>query len=122
MLKGCLVAESLRVGSALDGIPLRVTRVWRGVAATATAEQPPVWTLMDFEVPVAEADRLATALAGCLAPTGGWYADFSTPTETFVVFAGRVFRYQRGDTAGRAAAQAHARSVGVPEPQLDWSD
>lgn len=38
------------------------------------------------------------------------------------LFPGKVFRYPRGDQAGRAEAQAHGRSVGVPEPQLDWTD
>jgi hypothetical protein len=34
--------------------------------------------------------------------------------------SGRVFRYPRGDSAGRAQAAAYGRSVGVPENQLDW--
>jgi len=42
--------------------------------------------------------------------------------ETFVVFADRIFRYRRGDPAGRAAAERHGRSVGVPEAQLDWPE
>jgi hypothetical protein len=33
-----------------------------------------------------------------------------------------VFRYQRGDRSGRARAAQYARTVGVPEAQLDWSD
>ena len=51
--------------------------------------------------------------------TGGWYCDFRNDTETFVVFAGRTFHY-RGDEPGRAAVAEYARSVGVPEEQLDW--
>jgi hypothetical protein len=50
----------------------------------------------------------------------GWYADLHTDRESFVVFSGRVFRYPRGDAAGRAEAEAHARDRGVPEAQLDW--
>jgi len=38
----------------------------------------------------------------------GWYADLHTVDESFVVFAGRVFRYPIGDWEGRAAAEAHA--------------
>jgi hypothetical protein len=52
----------------------------------------------------------------------GWYVNFSSASETFVVYHGHVFRYPRGDAAGRAAAQAHGRAVGVPESQLDWTD
>ncbi len=31
-------------------------------------------------------------------------------------------RYPHGNRAGREEALAHGRSVGVPEPQLDWTD
>ncbi len=51
---------------------------------------------------------------------GGWYTDFTRGDETFVIFAGRVFRYRRGDEAGRERARAHGRAVGVPVRQLDW--
>jgi hypothetical protein len=47
-----------------------------------------------------------------------WNSDI----EGTVVFPGKVFRYPRGDQAGREEAKAHGRSVGVPEPQLDWTD
>ena len=53
---------------------------------------------------------------------GGWYCDFRSPSETFVVFAGRVLRYPRGEKDGRAEAEAYARSGGVPESQLDWPE
>ena len=53
--------------------------------------------------------------------TATWYANFQSATEAYVVFAGQVFRYPRGDAAGRARAQAHGRLLGIPEPQLDWT-
>jgi hypothetical protein len=54
--------------------------------------------------------------------SNGWYADFSVGDERVVVFAGQVFRYRRGDKAGRAEAVAYGRSVGTPEHQLDWEE
>jgi hypothetical protein len=50
----------------------------------------------------------------------GWYADLRTGERSFVVYAGRVFAYDRGDAAGRAAAEEYGRARGVPEEQLDW--
>ena len=50
----------------------------------------------------------------------GWYADLHTEHESFVVFAGRVFRYRSDDAAARAQAEAYARARGVPDAQLDW--
>ncbi|MCW2865625.1 MAG: hypothetical protein JWP48_7333 [Actinoallomurus sp.] len=120
MLTGVLIAESLHVGSALSAVPLRVTEIRRIEASGATVDQPRYWTLVDFQAAETDAERLADALAGCLQPTGGWYADFKTDTDAFVVFAGRVFRYRRGES--REHIEEYARSVGVPEHQLDWED
>lgn len=123
MLKGALLAESLRVGASLDLPGLIVTRVARSdVSGSATADQPSVWTLLEFEAVDEVADQLADALAGSLLAEGGWYANFTVGDEHVVVFADRVFRHQRGDRSRRAEAEAYARQVGVPEHQMDWGE
>ena len=86
------------------------------------AGQPLTWTFVEFETSDGEADQLAGALEQALVRECGWYCDFRNDRETFVVFAGRTFRYQRGDESGRNAAAEYARSVGVPESQLDWPE
>jgi len=120
MIVGGLIAESMRVGSMLEGVTLRVTKVSRADVGDVDAGQPRTWTFLDFEADDDDAARLARALEGALERSGGWYCDFRNDTETFVVFAGRTFRYARCDEPGRAAVAAYARSVGVPEEQLDW--
>ena len=62
---------------------------------------------------------LIVELAGAL-DAFGWYVDFHTAEESFVVLAGRVWRYRTGDAAARAEVEAYARSRGVPDAQLDW--
>jgi hypothetical protein len=57
-----------------------------------------------------------------LRPGDGWYAEFTVGEDHVVAFAGKTFRYRRGDTAARAEAVAYGRSVGTPEHQLDWGD
>jgi hypothetical protein len=118
-ISGTLIVESMRVGSVLDG-GLHVTKISRAEAGDVDAGQPRTWTFLEFDAPDDDADRLSRALEGVLEHRGGWYCDFRTDEETFVVFAGRTFRYRRGDAAGRAAAADYGRSVGVPEAQLDW--
>ena len=121
MIKGALIAESLRPGTAIEGIPLVVRKLYRFTPPNVTSEQPPIWTVLEFEATEDHADDLATALTGILAAPG-WYCDFASPSERFVVFPGRFFRYPRGDKAGRAEAQSYGRSVGVPKAQLDWPE
>jgi hypothetical protein len=123
MLKGTLLAESLRIGASLDVAGLRVTRLSRhDVSASTSAAQPPVWTFLDFEADDDVADPLAQSLAGALLANGGWYADFTVGDDHVVVFAGKIFRYRRDDQTGRAAAVEYGRTVGVPDHQLDWTD
>ena len=123
MLTGVLIGESLRVGAKLGGgLPLRLNWVTSMEASQdAAADQPARWSVLEFEAEEQAARELAAALARCL-DTGPWYANFNTADEAYVVFADRVFHYRRGDRSGRARAAQYARTVGVPEAQLDWSD
>src|SRR6266478_4865723 len=99
---------------------MRVSR--RDVSASVSATQPPVWTFLEFQADDMTAGPLAEALARSLLTEGGWYADFRAADDHVVVFAGKIFRYQRGDQDGRAEAMDYGRAMGVPEHQLDWPD
>ncbi len=122
---GVLIAESLRAGgTSLKGFTLTVGQIERVSPKDISPWQrsvaiPGTWTLLHFEAEDEDLERLAEALAGSLENVG-WYADFHTETETFVVIAGRVFRYASGDGVGRAEAEGYARGHGVPETQIDW--
>jgi hypothetical protein len=120
MLRGAIVAESLRLGAVMDAVPLIVHKLERIDAGVD--EQPPHWTLLWFEVADADADRLAQELSNALDARGGWYADFHSDSDVTVVFSGRIFRYRRGDESERAKVADYARSVGVPDQQLDWAE
>jgi hypothetical protein len=121
MIEGTLIAESLRVGTNLENLRLTVRKISRHRQDDTTPGEPEIWTLLEFEAGEADADDLAQTFAGALdyQPVA-WYADFRSPAETFVVFPGRIFRYPRGDHAGRAEAEAHGRQLAIPESQLDW--
>lgn len=118
MYDGVLILESLKVGTVLADVPLVVRKVSRVEVGGTSAEQPAVWSLLEFSA--AAGERLAEVLADVLdAP--GWYVDFRDERETFVVFPGRVFRYPRGDDAAREEAKEFGRGLRIPEAQLDWA-
>jgi hypothetical protein len=124
MATGTLISESIRPGATLDGVPLTVRKIQRVEPDNISDEQraagiPSRWTLLFFEVADDAAPALADALAGIL-DEPGWYVDFHTADESFVVFRGAAFRYEEGDAEGRAEAEAHARAHGVPDAQIDW--
>jgi hypothetical protein len=117
---GVLIAESISKEHSLDGLNLQLRKISRADAGDVKAGQPLTWTFIEFEVDEDHVAGLAHALSRSLEVSGGWYCDFRTNDETFVVFADRIFRYPRGQEGGRAEAEAYGRSVGVPEAQLDW--
>lgn len=117
MIKGTLIAESMRAGSSLTGVRLVV----REVSRNAVTDQPGIWTAIEFEAGDSDADGLARDFAA-LMDEPGWYVNYSSASETFVVYHDRIFRYPRGDEAGRAEAAAWGRAHGVPEDQLDWPE
>ncbi len=120
MIEGTLITESLRVGTNLQDLQLAVRKISRYRAQGTTPDQPAIWTVLEFEAEEACAGELARAFADVL-DQPGWYVNFESPAESFVVFPGRIFRYPRGDQAGRAQAQAHGRRLAIPESQLDWT-
>jgi hypothetical protein len=123
MVQGTLIAESLGLHQPLDTRMLTIESVRRvGPLEGVAVGQPAVWTFVEFSGDDAHASSLADALAGALDPAERWYCDFRTDAETWVVFAGAVFCYPRGDAPGRAGAVAHARALGVPEAQIDWPE
>jgi hypothetical protein len=121
VIRGAVIAESLKSGATISGFDMRILRMARFEVPGAAEHQPATWTMVEFEAPDAVSEPLAQALADSLVEPG-WYADWKNDQQITVVFPGKVFHYRHGDTEGRAAAQAHGRLVGVPEAQLDWTD
>ena len=120
MLTGVVIAESLHTDAQLDGKVINIARVTRVAVEDAGNGQPPVWTLLEFEADEAHTESLAEQLAAALDATGACYVDFHSADQSFIVFAGNVVRYRRGEADGRREAERYARSIGVPDSQLDW--
>jgi hypothetical protein len=118
---GTLIAESLRPGRPL-AVALTVHEIRRQQLVGGPPSQPPIWTFVEVELADDDAGAAADAIAACLDPVGGWYCDLHTAADTIVVFPGRVVRYRAGDPDGRRDAEDHARSLGIPEEQIDWPE
>jgi|SRR5579875_1180656 len=120
VIEGTLIVESLRTGTSLENLTLTVRRISRYQIQAPAPGQPGIWCALDFEADDGAAEELAHTFAGVL-DRPGWYVNFQSPAESFIVFPDRIFCYPRGDQAGRAEAQAHGRLLGIPDPQLDWT-
>jgi hypothetical protein len=121
VINGYVLAESIRPGARLEGLDLRLTKVERYRVSDAAPDQPQTWTTIEFETDE-DPERLAEALAAILDDEPSrWYTDFASGGTKYVIFPGRVFRYPREDSAGRAEAETYARTLGIPDSQIDWT-
>ncbi len=59
VIRGVILAESLKTGSAIGGHDMRLVRCSRYEVSGVAAYQPPVWTAIEFEAPEASAAALA---------------------------------------------------------------
>jgi hypothetical protein len=119
MPAGYIIAESIRPGSQLEGLSFTLSCIERYTVDNATDDQPAAWTMIHFEFPEDQVEAVANALLRCsISPAGT--PIFVTEEDEIVIFPRRVFQYSRGDLAARAEAEAYARALGIPGPQLDW--
>ena len=116
---GLALRESLADQSVLELVSIDKEETWD--APTATGTQPAVWHAVYFTGEASKAKEIAEAFALAIGP-GEWYLNFSTEDEVFVVFAGKVFQYHKGDVESRKEAQAHGLSIGIPEAQIEWDE
>ncbi len=116
--RGLLIKEGLKDESVLSTLQITRTELWE--VKNAASFQPSTWTAMSFEGDAGQAEAVAEALSRALKPD--WYCNIAAGEDIYVIFGGKAFKYRHGDPDGRAEAQAHGRSVGVPESQLDWGE
>jgi hypothetical protein len=119
-LRGVIIGESIRLGASFEGVTLRVSAIRRFDAPPEPQPGPAWWTFIEFEADAIDGEPMSRILAECLDDSSPWYASFRSDDEMFVVFAGRQFRYPFGDAAARGDVEGYARSLGVPNDQLDW--
>ena len=114
---GLLLQESLDDLSVLERLNITKVETWEPGERGKPAG--PVWTATFFEGDESEADETAAMISRAMKDLY-WYANIHLPTDEIVIFAREVFRYVRFDAEARKAPEDYARSLGVPEHQIDW--
>lgn len=120
--RGTIIEESL--SSTLDLSLFDATIVETNIEPVREAHETPwltQWTLVTFEVPDENAERLASVLAEMLLSTPGtWYADFKDERSHYVVFPKKVFHVDR-TAEGYEIVRRYGLTQAIPKHQLDFS-
>lgn len=114
---GTIIAESLISDSILNFVEVKSRDTAELV--DALPDQPKEINIIVFEV----VDEMAGAIADELSRTlksGHWYADVSHEFDKFVVFPNKIFRFTPKEVDKRQKALDYAKSLGIPESQIDF--
>jgi hypothetical protein len=114
---GTLVLESLVSDSVLNFVNVKTRETAELV--DALADQPKTVTVITFEagddMVLAVAEEISRNLA-----SGHWYADIGHEFEKIIIFHNKVVRFTPKETEKRQKAFDYARSLGIPESQIDF--
>ncbi len=112
---GLLLKESLKDMKVLNLVKITKEEKWD--VDNAADFQPKVWNAVEFE-----GEGKVEEIVECMskAMNSRWYLNISTNKEEFVVFLNKIFRYSKGNKKGKKKAQEYARSLNIPESQIDW--
>lgn len=118
--RGLLIKESLTDQSVLDQLTITKEEVWD--VENVAADQPSHWHAVWFEGPIAFADTIATKLAQSLKSNPAWYTNFTANQTVYVIFPNKVMTNTKGNHSQRNDVETYARTLSIPENQLDWSE
>jgi len=120
--KGVIIEESLEDKRVLKKVRITGTRVSQ---VTESHKTPWLtrWTLHSVVVSADNADMIAEEVSRSLdrGHGGSWYVDFRNDGVHFVIFSGKTFKVDTGNKQQYEEARRYGRSLGIPEPQLDFT-
>lgn len=116
---GIIIKESLENPAVLDKVKIVKTEI---EPVTAEHQTPWIkqWTMHTVEIPVGQADNIATEICHSLDSKHDWYADFKNDTHHYIIFRQKVFFIDRHSQAQYDAAKKYGISLGLPEYQVDF--
>ncbi len=114
---GTIIVESLISDSVLNFVEIKTRET--AELADALADQPKQVTIITFEI----GDDLASAVVEEISKnlrSGHWYADVAYEFDKYVIFPNKVFRFTPKETEKKQKAVEYAKSLGIPESQIDF--
>lgn len=114
---GTIIVESLISDSVLNFVEIKARET--ADLADPLADQPKQVTIVTFEI----GDDMASAVVEEVSKnlkSGHWYGDVAHEFDKFVVFPNKVFRFTPKEVEKRQKAIDYAKSLGIPESQIDF--
>ncbi len=114
---GTVIVESLLSDSVLNFVDVKHRETAELI--DALPDQSKEVTIVVFECGDDMAAAVAEEISRHLRPNH-WYADIRQEYDTFVIFPNKIFRFAPKETEKHQKAVDYAKSLGIPESQIDF--
>ena len=111
MYEGVIIKETLTDELLLDHITIDKVEICR------TNDTIKYWTLVYFH---SETDDLPERLAAVIIEN--WFADMKSGNTKYIIFKGKILKYEIGNAAEKEDVLNLMRSWGIPDGQFNWSE
>ena len=115
--EGALIKESIDDDSLLDLLHVHKIELWN------TGGKPKYWTVLFFtsDHPDFPAQAARVMIADP-ARGGNWYVDFKAGNQKYLVFKGKILKYEIGNPAEKETIRAECRRMGISDVEMNWAE
>ena len=111
MFEGAIIKETLTNELFLDFLTIDKVEIWK------TSDTIKYRTMVFFH---SDETDLPKRLSNTIIE--GWFADMKAEDMKYIIFKGKVLKYQIGNQEEKEQVLDYMRSVGIPEEQFGWGE
>lgn len=115
--EGALIKESIDDDGLLDLLHVHKIELWN------TGGKPKYWTVLFFTSDHPDfPEQAARVMISDPARGGNWYVDFKAGNQKYIVFKGKILKYEIGNPAEKEAVCAECRRMGISDAEMNWAE
>lgn len=115
--EGVLIKESIDDENIIDFLNVHKIELWN------TGGVPKYWTALFFTSDRKDLPKLFSRVMISDPDKGGnWFVDFKSGSLKYIVFKGKILKYQIGDRTEKKHVCDECRKMGISDEQMNWSE
>lgn len=115
--EGVLIKESITDDSVIDLLHVHKVELWN------TGGKPKYWTVLFFTCDRKDfPEQISKVMVSNPENGVNWFVDFKSGNTKYVVFKGKILKYQIGNQAEKSYVCSECRKMGISDEEMNWPE
>lgn len=115
--EGLLIKESLDDDSIIDLMNIHKIELWN------TGANPKYWTVLSFTSDRKDfPEQISKVMIADPDKGGNWFVDFKAGNTKYIVFKGKILKYQIGNLVEKEHVCNECRNMGISDEEMNWPE